>query len=408
MFALVNIETMSTSRADLNRQSPWEVFKIFLRLGCTSFGGPTAHLGYFRDEFVEKRKWFSDKQYADLVALCQFLPGPASSQVGMAIGLQRAGYLGMFLAWVGFTMPSVLVMVAFALGVAQFGDISEAGWLLGLKAAAVAVVAQAVYGMAKNLVTGKIHAAIAVAALVLVLLVPHPLIQVGAIVIGIVAGLAFLRDKKDPEEDPQAESGSRTLGIVCLVLFFALLFVLPLVAKLIGTTGADIFDTFYRAGALVFGGGHVVLPLLETVTVGPGLVDHDTFLAGYGAAQAMPGPLFTFASFLGASAQGINSALGATIATIAIFLPAALLVLGAMPFWERIRQMPRAGAALAGANAAVVGILGAALYTPVFTAGVTGVITLSIAVVCYAALTSWKVPPWAVVIGAALVGWAVL
>ncbi|MGV0432326.1 chromate efflux transporter [Corynebacterium sp. 20_84] len=399
---------MSTSRADLNKQSPRDVFRIFLRLGCTSFGGPTAHLGYFRDEFVEKRKWFSDKQYADLVALCQFLPGPASSQVGMAIGLQRAGYLGMFLAWVGFTLPSVLVMVAFALGVAQLGDISEAGWLLGLKAAAVAVVAQAVYGMAKNLVTGKIHAAIAVAALVLVLLVPHPLIQVGAIVIGIVAGLAFLRDKKDPEEDPQAESGSRTLGIVCLVLFFALLFVLPLVAKLIGTTGADIFDTFYRAGALVFGGGHVVLPLLETVTVGPGLVDHDTFLAGYGAAQAMPGPLFTFASFLGASAQGMNWALGATIATIAIFLPAALLVLGAMPFWERIRQMPRAGAALAGANAAVVGILGAALYTPVFTAGVTGVVTLSIAVVCYAALTSWKVPPWAVVIGAALVGWAVL
>ena len=408
MFALVNIGTMSTSRADLNRQSPWEVFKIFLRLGCTSFGGPTAHLGYFRDEFVEKRKWFSDKQYADLVALCQFLPGPASSQVGMAIGLQRAGYLGMFLAWVGFTLPSVLVMVAFALGVAQLGDISEAGWLLGLKAAAVAVVAQAVYGMAKNLVTGKIHAAIAVAALVLVLLVPHPLIQVGAIVLGIVAGLAFLRDKKDEDDEPQAESGSRTLGIVCLVLFFALLFVLPLVAKLIGTTGADIFDTFYRAGALVFGGGHVVLPLLETVTVGPGLVDHDTFLAGYGAAQAMPGPLFTFASFLGASAQGINWALGATIATIAIFLPAALLVLGAMPFWERIRQMPRAGAALAGANAAVVGILGAALYTPVFTAGVTGVITLSIAVVCYAALTSWKVPPWAVVIGAALAGWIVL
>ena len=403
MFALVSVRPMSSAK-----RSAWEVLRIFTRLGCTSFGGPTAHLGYFRDEFVEKRKWFSDKQYSDLVALCQFLPGPASSQVGMAIGLQRAGYLGMFFAWVGFTLPSVLLMVAFALGVAQLGDISEAGWLLGLKAAAVAVVAQAVYGMTKNLVTGKIHAAIAVAALVLVLLVPHPLVQVGAIVLGIVAGLAFLRDKKDPEEDPQKESGSRTLGIVCLVLFFALLFVLPLVAKLIGTTGADVFNTFYRAGALVFGGGHVVLPLLESVTVGPGLVGHDTFLAGYGAAQAMPGPLFTFASFLGASAAGVNWVLGATVATIAIFLPAALLVLGAMPFWERLRQMPRAGAALAGANAAVVGILGAALYTPVFTAGITGVITLSIAVVCYAALTSWKVPPWAVVIGAALVGWVVL
>lgn len=398
------VEVMSTTAS----QSPWDVFRIFLRLGCTSFGGPTAHLGYFRDEFVEKRRWFSDKQYADLVALCQFLPGPASSQVGMAIGLQRAGYLGMFLAWVGFTLPSVLLMVAFALGVAQLGDISEAGWLLGLKAAAVAVVAHAVYGMTKNLVTDKIRAAIAVAALVVVLLVSHPLIQVGAIVLGIAVGLAFLRDSEPETEEPAADSGSRTLGAVCLLLFFALLLVLPIVARLIGTTGAGIFDTFYRAGALVFGGGHVVLPLLETVTVGQGLVGHDTFLAGYGAAQAMPGPLFTFASFLGASAHGVNWVAGATIATLAIFLPAALLVLGAMPFWERIRRMPRAGAALAGANAAVVGILGAALYTPVFTAGVTGVVTLSIAVVCYAALTSWKVPPWAVVIGAALVGWVAL
>lgn len=398
------VEVMSTTAS----QSPWDVFRIFLRLGCTSFGGPTAHLGYFRDEFVEKRRWFSDKQYADLVALCQFLPGPASSQVGMAIGLQRAGYLGMFLAWVGFTLPSVLLMVAFALGVAQLGDISEAGWLLGLKAAAVAVVAQAVYGMTKNLVTDKIRAAIAVASLVVVLLVPHPLIQVGAIVLGIAVGLAFLRDSEQESGEPAADTGSRTLGAVCLLLFFALLLVLPIVARLIGTTGAGIFDTFYRAGALVFGGGHVVLPLLETVTVGQGLVGHDTFLAGYGAAQAMPGPLFTFASFLGASTPEVNWVAGATIATLAIFLPAALLVLGAMPFWDRIRQMPRAGAALAGANAAVVGILGAALYTPVFTEGINGVGTFSIAVVCYAALTSWKVPPWAVVFGAALVGWAVL
>mgnify|MGYP002714342397 FL=1 len=398
------VEVMSTTAL----QSPWDVFRIFLRLGCTSFGGPTAHLGYFRDEFVEKRRWFSDKQYADLVALCQFLPGPASSQVGMAIGLQRAGYLGMFLAWVGFTLPSVVLMVAFALGVAQLGDISGAGWLLGLKAAAVAVVAQAVYGMTKNLVTDTIRAAIAVAALVVVLLVPHPLIQVGAIVLGIMVGLAFLRDSEQENGEPSADNGSRPIGAVCLVLFFALLVILPVVARLIGTTGAEIFDTFYRAGALVFGGGHVVLPLLETVTVGHGFVGHDTFLAGYGAAQAMPGPLFTFASFLGASAQGVNWVAGAAIATIAIFLPAALLVLGAMPFWERIRRMPRAGAALAGANAAVVGILGAALYTPVFTEGVTGVATLSIAVVCYAALTSWKVPPWAVVIGAALVGWVAL
>lgn len=407
MFTLVNIEVMPTSQTDLKKQSPWEIFSIFLRLGCTSFGGPTAHLGYFRDEFVDKRKWFTDKDYADLVALCQFLSGPASSQVSMAIGLKRAGYLGMLLAWVGFTLPSVLLMVAFTLGVAQLGDISESGWLLGLKAAAVAVVAQAVYGMTKSLATGKIHALIAVTALAVVLLVPHPLIQVGAIVLGIVVGLILLQSEKTPEEAPQG-SGSRTLGIVCLGFFFVLLLALPVVARIIGTTGAGIFDAFYRAGALVFGGGHVVLPLLESVTVGPGLVEQDTFLAGYGAAQAMPGPLFTFASYLGASANGVNWVAGAVIATIAIFLPAALLVLGAMPFWERIRHMPRAGAALAGANAAVVGILGAALYTPVFTAGITGVVTLSIAVACYAALTSWKVPPWAVVIGAALVGWVVL
>ena len=405
---IVTTSTGKTGAANISRGSAFDVFRIFLRLGCTSFGGPTAHLGFFRDEFVERRKWFSDKQYADLVALCQFLPGPASSQVGMAIGLQRAGYLGMVAAWFAFTMPSVVLMVAFALGVAYLGDISDAGWLIGLKAAAVAVVAQAVYAMAQNLVTDKIRAAIAVAALVVVLLVPHPLVQVLAIAVGIVAGLAFLKGEEREEEPSTSDgSGSRTVSIVCLVLFVVLLLALPAIARAVGGTGMGIFESFYRAGALVFGGGHVVLPLLESVTV-PDMVSHDTFLAGYGAAQAMPGPLFTFASFLGASADGMHWLVGAPIATVAIFLPAALLVLGAMPFWERIRQMPRAGSALAGANAAVVGILGAALYTPVFTAGITGVATMSVAVVCFATLTSWKVPPWAVVIGAALVGAVVL
>lgn len=369
-------------------------------------------MGYFRDEFVEKRKWMTDEEYADLVALCQFMPGPASSQVGMAIGLKRAGYAGMFAAWVGFTMPSVLLMVAFALGVAQFGDLSGAGWLAGLKAAAVAVVAQAVLGMAKGIVTGPQRAGIALAAFLVVLLVPHPLTQVGVIALAMLAGVVLLRAK---EPEPAADGGagraatlSRSVGTAALAVFFGLLVALPLLAGAVRATGMDIFDSFYRAGALVFGGGHVVLPLLEQATVPTGMVDHDTFLAGYGAAQAVPGPLFTFASYLGASASGIHWLAGATIATVAIFLPAALLVVGVMPFWDQLRAHPRAGQALAGANAAVVGILAAALYDPVFTAGIHGPATMAVAAAAFVALQSWKLPAWAVVLAAALVGWVAL
>ncbi|OEY13514.1 chromate transporter [Corynebacterium sp. BCW_4722] len=383
----------------------WEVLRIFTRLGLTSFGGPTAHLGFFRDEFVEKRRWMSDKEYADLVALCQFMPGPASSQVGMAIGLKRAGYAGMFAAWLGFTLPSVVLMVAFALGVGQLGDISGAGWLAGLKAAAVAVVAQAVMGMAKSIVTGKVRAVVALAAFAAVLLVPHPLTQVGVIVAGMLAGLLLLKLDDEPPAATPATTQNRGIGAAALGAFFALLVLLPLAAR---GTGAQLFDSFYRSGALVFGGGHVVLPLLEQATVPTGLVDHDTFLAGYGAAQAVPGPLFTFASYLGAAAEGVHWAWGATIATVAIFLPAALLVVGIMPFWDRLRSHPRAGQALAGANAAVVGILAAALYNPVFTAGIHGVETMVVAAAAFVALHSLKVPAWAVVPAAALVGWAVL
>lgn len=381
-----------------------EVLSVFTRLGLTSFGGPTAHLGYFRDEFVDKRKWMTDKEYADLVALCQFMPGPASSQVGMAIGLKRAGYAGMLAAWVGFTMPSVILMVAFALGVAQLGDISGAGWLAGLKAAAVAVVAQAVMGMAKGIVTDRIRAGVALAAFLVVLLVPHPLSQVGVIVLGMLAGL-FLLNQEPQASDTRAATGNRAAGAAALAIFFGLLIVLPLFAR---TTGWEIFGSFYRAGALVFGGGHVVLPLLEQATVPTNMVDHDTFLAGYGAAQAVPGPLFTFASYLGAAAGGINWLWGATIATVAIFLPAALLVVGVMPFWDRLRSHPRAGQALAGANAAVVGILAAALYDPVFTAGVHGPATMAVAAAAFVALHTWKVPAWAVVPLAAAVGWIAL
>ncbi|QPK84076.1 chromate efflux transporter [Corynebacterium qintianiae] len=391
------------------RGNALEVFLVFLRLGLTSFGGPTAHLGYFRDEFVGRRRWMSEKTYADLVALCQFLPGPASSQVGMAVGLQRAGYLGMFAAWFAFTIPSVIALVLFALGVAAMGDISDAGWLRGLKAAAVAVVAHAVLGMTKSLITDKIRAGIALAAFILVLLVPSPFVQVGAIAIGMGAGFTLLKDQPGVDETLAFTSRvPRKTAVVFLALFAVLFAALPALTVAGNSTAAYIFDTFYRAGALVFGGGHVVLPLLEGATVPTGLVDHDTFLAGYGAAQAVPGPLFTFASFLGASVQGVHWLAGATVATIAIFLPASLLVLGTLPFWDDLRRRPTASRAIAGANAAVVGILAAALYDPVFIAGVTDVATMAVAAASFTALQSWKLPAWAVVIGAALVGWVVL
>lgn len=400
-----------------------EVLRVFTRLGLTSFGGPTAHLGYFRDEFVTRRKWMSEKEYADLVALCQFMPGPASSQVGMAIGYRRAGYAGMLAAWVGFTLPSVVLMAAFALCIGQLGDISGAGWLAGLKAAAVAVVAQAVMGMSKNIVTDRVRAAVALAAFLVVLLVPSPPAQVGAIVLGMLAGVALYgsTDARGGGGDAArvtsaaasasvaqtpatARAGSRTAGAVALAAFGALLVVLPGLARASQSTALHIFDSFYRSGALVFGGGHVVLPLLEQATVPTGLVDHDTFLAGYGAAQAVPGPLFTFASFLGASASGITWWWGAIVATVAIFLPAALLVIGVMPFWDQIRSHPLAAGALAGANAAVVGILAAALYTPVFTSGITGAGTIAVAAAAFVALQKWQAPAWAVVIAAALIG----
>lgn len=413
-----------------------EVLRVFTRLGLTSFGGPTAHLGYFRDEFVTRRKWMSEKEYADLVALCQFMPGPASSQVGMAIGYRRAGYAGMLAAWIGFTLPSVVLMVAFALCIGQLGDISGAGWLAGLKAAAVAVVAQAVMGMSKSIVTDRARAAVALAAFLVVLLVPNPLAQVGAIVLGMLAGVTLFGSTKVrggegaaarnasaaaaappvqapaqaatqalPAEAPTtARAGSRTAGAVALAAFGALLVVLPGLARASQSTALLIFDSFYRSGALVFGGGHVVLPLLEQATVPTGLVDHDTFLAGYGAAQAVPGPLFTFASFLGASASGITWWWGAIVATVAIFLPAALLVIGVMPFWDRIRSHPLAAGALSGANAAVVGILAAALYSPVFTSGITGAGTMAVAAAAFVALQKWQAPAWAVVIAAALIG----
>ncbi|MBO0595894.1 chromate efflux transporter [Nesterenkonia sp. E16_7] len=389
-----------------------EVFLVFLRLGLTSFGGPVAHLAYFRDAFVTRRQWLSEKAYADLVGLCQFLPGPASSQVGMALGLQRAGYPGMIAAWFAFTMPSVALLVAFALGVQHAGDLTEAGWIDGFKAAAVAVVAHAVLSMAKTLTPDAPRASIAAAAMVLVLLVPHPLIQVAAILIAGITGFLWLRG---PEAGPRSEDAftvrvSRRVAWTAATLFAGLLAGLPVLAATTGAGWTAMIDSFYRAGALVFGGGHVVLPLLQAETV-PAMVDPEVFLAGYGAAQAVPGPLFTFAGFLGASNMGEpTGVLGAVLAVLAIFLPAALLVIAALPFWERLRGNVSAQKALAGVNAGVVGILAAALYTPVFTAGVleVGIGALVLAVLAFVALNSWRAPAWSVVLAAGLLGWALL
>ncbi|WP_454294157.1 chromate efflux transporter [Salana multivorans] len=388
-----------------------EVFLVFLRLGVTSFGGPVAHLGYFREAFVERRRWLTDRAYADLVALCQFLPGPASSQVGMAIGLQRAGMLGLLAAWVGFTLPSAILLVGFAYGATTLGDVAGDGWLVGLKAAAVAVVAHAVLGMAKTLTPDARRATIAVGALILVLVVPGVLAQVAAIIAAGTTGWAWLRPSIAPAQGADAFSARvpRTVAIGSLIVFALLLAALPILATVTGNGAVGLVDVFYRAGSLVFGGGHVVLPLLEAETVQTGLVGHDAFLAGYGAAQAVPGPLFTFAAYLGAATTtGPTGIAGAAIALVAIFLPSALLIIGALPFWERLRHARHAQRALAGVNAGVVGILAAALYTPVFTQGITGAGTLSLAAAAFVALTMWKTPAWTVVIAAALIGWIAL
>lgn len=389
-----------------SRSSAFDVFRVFLRLGLTSFGGPVAHLGYFREEFVQRKKWLSDRDYADLVALCQFLPGPSSSQVGMAVGLSRAGGWGMLGAWIGFTIPSALLLIFFAIGMTAIGDTAGAGWLLGLKAAAVAVVAHAVMGMAKTLTPDMKRATIALFTLLIVILFPGILSQVVAIAVAGIAGWLWLSDERNSDKVQSLKINiSRTVAIGSLVLFFALLIALPILSAVLSNTAVDQVDTYYRAGALVFGGGHVVLPLLEAETVQTGLVSHNAFLAGYGAAQAVPGPLFTFAAYLGYVANdGPNGWLGATIALLAIFLPSLLLIVGCLPFWESLRHHAIARKVLSGVNAGVVGILAAALYTPVFTSGVTGPETFAVTAIAFVALAVWKRPAWMVVIASALIG----
>ncbi|AFC29728.1 chromate efflux transporter [Paenibacillus mucilaginosus] len=397
-------ETNSQSSPAEAPASPglWKLFTVALRLGLTSFGGPAAHLGYFRQEYVVRRRWIDERTYADLVALCQFLPGPASSQVGMGIGLLRGGIAGALTAWLGFTLPSVLALTLFAFAV-QGGAAASSPWLHGLKLVAVAVVAQAVIGMGAKLAPDRSRRTLALLAAAAALLWQAPYSQVALIAAAGLFGLWAFRSGGAQQEAPASLHipVSRRAGAVSLGLFFVLLIGLPWLRTAVDNPSLALFDIMYRAGSLVFGGGHVVLPLLDRELVPGGWMNSETFLAGYGAAQAVPGPLFTFASYLGAAAMGWQ---GAVVATLAIFLPAFLLILGALPFWADLRTSPRAQGALAGINAAVVGILLAAWYQPIWMTAVLRPADFAAAALLYGMLEFWKLPPWVVVIAGALLG----
>jgi chromate transporter len=387
--------------------SPLEVLRVFLKLGLTCFGGPVAHIGYFRDEFVLRRKWIDEHAYADLVGLCQFLPGPASSKVGFSIGLMRAGYAGAFAAWAGFTLPSAILLVLFAYGAGGLQGPIGQGLLHGLKLTAVAIVAQAVWGMARNLCPDRERASIAVAAALLILLSGTSAAQIGAIMLGALAGLWLCRSEAPSPSGHVEIRVSRRMGFVALTAFVLLLVGLPVLRGLTGSSAVALFDAFYRSGALVFGGGHVVLPLLRGGFVGTGWVSDDAFLAGYGAAQAVPGPLFTFAAYLGfVVAPDPHGFAGAVLGLLGIFIPGLVLLLGALPFWDSFRKLAGAQAAMRGVNAAVVGILGAALYDPVSTSSVHSPRDFAVALVGFVLLTAWRTPPLAVVAFSAAAGMA--
>jgi chromate transporter len=372
-----------------------EVFSAFLKLGLTSFGGPVAHLGYFRNEFVERRKWFDERAYADLVALCQFLPGPASSQVGIAIGLLRAGYPGALAAWAAFTLPSAIAMVAFAVGLAGLGAALGSGWLHGLKVAAVAVVALAILGMARTLAPDRSRATVAVAAALITFSLPSAWGQIAAIAFGAIAGAVLLRAEASSGHVALQVPVSRATGMIALLGFVGLLLGLPLLAATIGGRPLALFDTFYRTGSLVFGGGHVILPLLQAEVVPAGWISNDAFLAGYGAAQAVPGPLTTFAAYLGAVIGGWKIA---ALCLVAVFLPSFLLVIGVLPFWDDLRRRRVTQATLRGINAAVVGLLIAAFYNPVWVTAIVGKGDFALAAVAFLLLMMWRTPPWLVVL----------
>lgn len=376
------------------------IFIISLRLGLTSFGGPIAHLAFFRQEYVERRRWLQEKEYADLVALAQFIPGPASSQVGMGIGLMRGGLLGAFISFLGFTLPSVVVLMLFALALQSYG-LADAGWIQGLKVVAVAIVAQALIGMGRNLAPDRERATIAVLTIIVLLLWQTVFSQVLLIAAAGAVGYILYKGKTNEFANPMPVPLSKKTGTGFLAAFTGLLIVLPLLRPVVNTWWFDLWDSFYRAGALVFGGGHVVLPLLEREVVPAGLVTADEFLAGYGMAQAVPGPLFTFASYLGTVASGIP---GGIVATGAIFLPAFLLITGVLPFWNAARQNRSMQGALYGINACVVGILAAAFYDPIFTSAVQSSVEAALAVLLFGLLVFWKAKPWVIVLAGAVLG----
>jgi chromate transporter len=401
----VTIAAHSAETKNRRTGSPLEVLLVFLRLGVTCFGGPIAHIGYFRDEFVVRRRWIDEQAYADLVGLCQFLPGPASSQVGFSIGLMRAGYRGGLAAWTGFTLPSAIVLVLFAYGAGELGGPAGIGLLHGLKLVAVAIVAQAVWGMARTLCPDRERASIALAAALIILFSTSSVSQIAAILLGGLAGLWLCRSGPPTTTGHITVPVSRTVGVAALAVFFLLLAGLPVLRGLANSQGIALFEAFYRSGALVFGGGHVVLPLLREAFVTPGWVSDNAFLAGYGAAQAVPGPLFTFAAYLGTvvtpSPHGLT---GAAPGLIGIFLPGVLILMGTLPFWETFRKRAGAQAVMRGVNAAVVGLLGAALYNPVWASAVQTSGDFGIALVGFVLLTVWRAPPLVVVIISALGG----
>ncbi|WP_455675598.1 chromate efflux transporter [Pradoshia sp.] len=377
-----------------------EIFAVSTRLGFTSFGGPIAHLGYFHEEYVKRRKWLDEKGYAELVALCQFLPGPASSQVGIGIGLVRGGLLGGITSFIGFTFPSVIALILFALLLDGI-DVGEAGWIHGLKLVAVAVVAHAIMGMAEKLTPDLKRKAIALIALIITLVWEMTFAQVAVILLGALAGYTLFKQNREEDDAPFEIPLSRKFAAACLAVFFGLLLLLPVLREITSFEWIAVFDSFYRSGALVFGGGHVVLPLLEQEVVPSGWVSEEAFLAGYGAAQAVPGPLFTFAAYLGAV---MNGWAGGLLATAAIFLPAFLLIVGTLPFWASIRQNPAMKGAFMGVNAAVVGILIAAFYQPIWTSTIKDAVDFAAAAVLFSMLAYWKLPPWSVVVAGALFG----
>lgn len=383
--------------AGAERGSALEVLLVACRLGLTSFGGPVAHLGYFRTEYVVRRRWLDEGTFADLVALAQFLPGAASSKVGMSVGFLRAGFLGGIAAWVGFTFPSAAGMVAFAYVAGRLAP-GAGGWLQGLRVVAVAVVAQAVWSMARTLAPDRLRTGVAIAGAAISLALPTSIGQIAVIAAGALIGWRFLQDVPGTAGRPVSIPIPRPVAVAAWAAFFALLAALPLARSAVNSQPLATFTSFYLAGSLVFGGGHVVLPLLQAQVVAPGWVGNEQFLAGYGAAQALPGPLFTFAAYLGAVMRPQpNGIAGAAIALAAIFLPSFLLTVGALPFWAALRLRAAPRAALRGVNAAVVGVLLAALYNPVWTGAVHGASDFSLALIAFGLLAIWKAPPWLVV-----------